>query len=507
MSKLRRKYQTKAVIVAAVIIIITTAAYWGVWRNGFVDFDDNEYITRNPQVQQGLTAQGVRWAFTTKHASNWHPLTWLSHMLDCQLFELNAAGHHTVGLALHIANALLLFWAIKLMTADLWKGAFVAVLFAIHPLHVESVAWAAERKDVLSALFWMLTMIAYARYAKARAARWYILALLAFAVGLLAKPMLVTLPFVLLLLDYWPLERMALRKGGSVPAKSITELVIEKVPFFILAGLSSIATMYAQQAGGAVKGFWMLSLKFRIGNAIVTYISYIGKMFVPKGLIVFYPHPGDGISWAKVAIAAVVLICISVIAVVTARKRGWLLVGWCWFIGTLVPVVGLVQVGAQAMADRYTYMPLTGLFIIVTWSTTELLQGRRYGKQILTISAAAVIIVLAALTFLQVRYWQDDFTLFGRAVAVDGDNYTGHFNLARAFSKAGHADKAFEHYKAAARIEPDSPQANHNLAIQLFRKGKIDASIKYYKRALRLDNSEAKMHYNIGTLIITWQTR
>lgn len=498
MSKNRQQKKLKTIFVPAAIAVITIAAYWGVWNNGFVDFDDNEYITTNQQVQAGLTGNGIRWAFTTEHASNWHPLTWLSHMMDCEFFGLNAGGHHIVSLVIHIVNSLLVFWAIKLMTGAYWRSAFVAVLFAIHPLHVESVGWAAERKDVLSTFFWMLTMMAYALYVKADSGRkWYICSLFAFALGLLAKPMLVSLPFVLLLLDYWPLERVGLRQSGE----SFRKLIVEKIPFFILACISCVVTMYAQRAGGAVKGLYMLSLKFRIGNAIVSYTRYIGKMFFPKDLVVFYPHPGDGLSFSKVVMAAVLLVCISIFVFARAKKMRWLLVGWFWFVGTLIPVIGLVQVGAQAMADRYTYIPLIGLFVIVAWSVTELLGSWKYKQVFLSISACVVIIILSVLTFKQVRYWENDLTLFGRVAIVDEDNYTGNFNLARAFSKAGRPEKAIEHYRNAVRIEPDSPEAKHNLAIELFKKGKIDESIKYYRMALKLDSSEAKMHYNLGLVL------
>jgi tetratricopeptide (TPR) repeat protein len=484
-------------VIVGIILIATVFAFWPLRHNAFVNFDDNEYLTQNPQVRSGLSLDGLVWAFKTKHAGNWHPLTWLSHMTDFHLFGSDPAGHHLMSLAFHTANALLLFLVFKLMTGNFWRSAFIAALFALHPLHVESVVWAAERKDVLSGFFWLLTMLFYVHYVRGKKTGSYILAVLSLALGLMAKPMLVTLPFVLLVLDYWPLSRLQFNR----PGKALATALIEKLPFFILAGLSIGITIYAQQSGGAVKGFYMLPLKFRIGNAIVSYITYISKMFWPAHLAVFYPHPGDGLSWSKVAAAGLALVCIFILVIRQAKHRPWLATGWFWYVGTLVPVIGLVQVGAQAMADRYTYLPLTGLFVIIAWMAPQLLSGWRYQKTALEISSLAVLLALAVCTYRQVGHWRDSFTLFRHAIAVTEKNQRAHFNLAHAFAEAGQIDKAAEHYTEAVEIKPGWPDAHHNLAVQLFKLTKLPDAVEHYKKALQSEYNRPLTHNSLGVAL------
>ncbi|MBL7207805.1 MAG: glycosyltransferase family 39 protein, partial [Desulfobacterales bacterium] len=411
-------------VVCLFLALTVLAVYWQVGNHEFVNYDDKDYITENQHVQAGLTLKSIAWAFTSTHAGNWHPLTWLSHMLDCQIYGLNPCGHHFTSVFFHILNSILLFLVFKRMTGAFWKSAFVAALFALHPLHVESVAWAAERKDVLSAFFWMLTMGSYIRYVERPGTNRYLLVLLFFALGLMAKPMLITLPFVLLLLDYWPLGRFHVRKPeaaqpseekpqkdtkskkrksrkrlakNAVQAKKTTgsdyqwslalSLLWEKIPLFVLAAASSVVTFFVQQSGGAVRSLDALPLFVRISNALVSYISYIVKMILPHNMAILYPHPKDFSIW-QVAGACLLLACISFIAIRSMKRYPYFAVGWLWYLGTLVPVIGLVQVGLQSMADRYTYIPLTGIFIIIAWGISDLAAKWCYKKEWLAAATA-----------------------------------------------------------------------------------------------------------------------
>jgi len=486
------------VFVCGVILVTTLVVYWGWWQLDFVNIDDNEYVTENPGVIGGVSWEGIKWVFTKICAGNWHPLTGLSHMLDCELYGLKPAGHHFTNILFHIANSLLLFWVFWKMTEGLWPSAFVAALFALHPLHVESVAWVSERKDVLSTFFWLLTMLAYLGYVQRPRSAMYMLALLAFAAGFMAKPMLVTLPFVLLLLDYWPLGRMQLGQVGSVGKKNIITLVKEKMPFFILTGVFCVITVFAQKGDEAVKDFSMLPMKYRIGNGIISYFTYIWKMFVPVNLSVYYPHPGDGLEWNRVLLAGLFLAAVFALVIIKGRGRGWLIVGWLWYVGTLVPVIGLIQVGTQAMADRYTYVPFIGLFIVAAWALAELAGKWRYRKIALGVSGAVVLVVLMICARRQVGYWRNSITLFEHAIAATGDNYRAQYNLASAYAKIGRIDKAVEHNAEAVRLEPTSPEAHHNLGVQLFKQGKPDVAVTHYKQAILLDPGLAKAHNSLG---------
>ena len=434
----------------AALALLTLAAWLPVLRNGFVNLDDSYYVTANPWVRQGITRAGLAWAMTAKVASNWHPLTMLSHMLDCQLFGLDPAGHHATSLLLHLANVLLLFAVLWRMTGAAGRSATVAALFAVHPTHVESVAWVAERKDVLSALFWILAMGAWARYARAPSAGRYLLVLLLMALGLMAKPMVVTLPFALLLLDVWPLDR--LRLGWR-------RLLIEKLPLLALSAASSLITLRYQETSLAPLGVVPWSL--RATNALVSWAAYLGKLFLPRHLAVFYPIPLAIPAW-KVAGAALLLAAITALAVRWARREPWLLAGWLWFLGTLVPVIGLVQVGRQAMADRYTYIPSIGLFLAVVWSVAGLLREHRAA---LATAAGIVVLALAVTTRMQIGYWSDSATLFRHALAVTGDdNYLAHIGLGKALMGEKDWDGAAEQLRAALARYPYLIEARAGLA-------------------------------------------
>jgi tetratricopeptide (TPR) repeat protein len=480
-------------VVCLFLVIITLAVYWQVGNHEFVNYDDNDYITENQHVQAGLTLKSIAWAFTSTHASNWHPLTWLSHMLDCQIYGLNPSGHHFTSVLFHILNSILLFLIFKRMTRAFWKSAFVAALFAIHPLHVESVAWVAERKDVLSTFFWMLTMGAYILYVQNPGIKKYLLTVLLFALGLMAKPMLITLPFVLLLLDYWPLGRFNKR---SLALK----LIQEKIPFFVLAAASSIATLFAQQSGGAVESLDAIPLFVRISNAIVSYLSYIGKMILPHNLAVLYPHPGMPPVW-QIAGGCLLLVFISFIAVKTLKWHPYFAVGWLWYLGTLVPVIGLVQVGLQSMADRYTYIPLTGIFIIIAWGVSDLAAGWRYKKEGLAAASAILLLILIVATWFQVGHWTNSITLFKHAINVTENNSVANNNLGTAFSGQGKVFEAIKHYTEALRIDPMYADAHYNLGNAFVRQGRISEAISHYTEALRIKPNDAEVRSNLGSVL------
>ncbi|MBC8198731.1 MAG: tetratricopeptide repeat protein [Desulfobacteraceae bacterium] len=480
-------------VVCLFLALTVLAVYWQVGNHEFVNYDDRDYITENQHVQAGLTLKSIAWAFTSTHASNWHPLTWLSHMLDCQVYGLNSGGHHFTSVFFHILNSILLFLVFKRMTGAFWESAFVAALFAVHPLHVESVAWVAERKDVLSTFFWMLTMGAYILYIQNPGIKKYLLTVLLFALGLMAKPMLITLPFVLLLLDYWPLGRLN-KRSHAFP------LLWEKIPLFVLAAASSIVTFFVQQSGGAVRSLDALPLFVRISNALVSYISYIVKMILPHNMAILYPHPKDFSIW-QVAGACLLLVFISFMAVKTFKRRPYFLVGWLWYLGTLVPVIGLVQVGSQSMADRYTYVPLTGIFIIIAWGISDLAARWRYKKEGLAAATAVFLSVLMVITWFQVRHWTNSITLFKHAINVTANNSVAHNNLGVAFADQGKIAEAIKHYTETLRIRPSYANAHNNIGNALADQGKISEAIKHYIEALRIRPDFAKAHNNIGNAL------
>ena len=493
MDSITTKYRSFWICLA--LMLITAAVFYQVCTYNFINYDDPEMIYENPNIQAGITPETIKWALTTGYFSYWHPLTWLSHMLDWQLFGSKAGDHHLTSLVFHIANTLLLFIVLRQMTHRFWPSAFVAVLFALHPLHVESVAWVAERKDVLSTFFWMLTMWAYLRYVKHPGVARYLLTLLAFALGLMAKPMLVTIPFVLLLLDYWPLARV------SSERQTIYRLIQEKVPFFVLSAVSSIITFLVARSVGAVTKLVGLPLKIRIFNALISYMEYIWKMIRPVRLAVFYPHPDQNVSILYAIISAVFLLAVTILIFRLAKNHRYLVTGWFWYLGTLVPVIGLIQVGAQAMADRYTYISLTGLFIIIAWGLPDLLAGWQYKKIALTLSALLIISAMSVCTYFQLRYWQNSLILFQHTLDVSGGSYTTHIHIANALCEQNRLDEAIEEYRKCLQGTPDDSDVLNNLGIALGKQGKFDESIKCFTEALCIKPNFINAHTNIGHVL------
>ena len=493
-------------LVCVVLALVNFGLYWSVADYEFVKYDDDTYITDNRIVQRGLSFEGVKWAFTTGRASNWHPVTWLSHMLDCQVFGLKSGGHHLVNVFFHTANTLLLFFILYRMTGALWASAFVAALFAMHPLHVESVAWVSERKDVLSTFFWLLVMWAYAGYVKRPKVIKYGLVVLFFAFSLMSKPMMVTGPFVLLLLDFWPLERVRFGKlvdSGSGPGqKSAVYLVIEKLPLFLCSVVSSVVTFLAQRAGGAVPTMESLGMRSRLGNAVVSYAGYVGKMFWPSRLAVLYPHPAGGLSMVNVAVCGAGLLLVTAVFVWVGLRRRYVLFGWLWYVGTLVPVIGVVQVGVQSMADRYTYVPYIGLFIIIAWSVREVVLRRPGLKFVTAVSAAVVLSALSVFTAMQIKYWQNSSILFERTIEVTEDNWLMCNNYANILKESGEYEKAVEHFRAALEVRPNNAEVHNNLAGALGKLGRTEEEIKHYRRALELKPDFAVAHYNLATVFL-----
>ncbi|UCF43904.1 MAG: tetratricopeptide repeat protein [Planctomycetota bacterium] len=471
----------------------TFAAFEPALHNDFVGYDDPYYVTDNPNVNVGLTRKSIAYALTAAHGAIWNPVTTLSHMLDCQLFGLNPFWHHLTSLLFHVASTLLLFGILKRMTGSLWPSAFVAAAFALHPLRLESVAWVSSRKDVLSVFFWMLTMWAYIRYTEHAGIRRYLLVFLFLWLGLLAKPMLLTLPFALLLLDYWPLRRF------QPPIKKTTlRLIAEKLPLFALVGVVGLIAYIVPQSQGALKLTQSLSLSTRFANALVGYIAYIGKIFYPADLVVLYPHPRDTLPAFQPIASLLLLALISAAVFYKTSNRRYLRMGWLWYLGTLLPVIGLVQLGHQAIADRYTYLPSIGIFIIVAWGAAELLTKSRLPKAVPAISAAAILIALSVSTRVQARYWQNSLTLYERAVTVTKNNHIMHYNYANALLRAGRFDDALTNFKQALKINPQYFDARNGIGRALLKQGKTDDAIAYFSEMLRLKPGYYKAHYNIA---------
>ena len=489
------------ILVSLFLIIATLAVYWQIENFDFVNFDDGKYIYENRHVQEGLTLKSITWAFTTFHASNWHPLTWLSHMLDFQFYGINPGWHHLTNLLFHIANTLLLFFVFRKMTGDLWQSAFIAALFALHPLHVESVVWVSERKDVLSTFFWMVTMWSYIWYVENPVVYRYILVFLFFTLGLMSKPMLVTLPFVLLLLDFYPLNRFKFQpsdgSASSQQRSNTLRLILEKTPLFVLVAISSAITFYAQKKGGALTSLEIYPFKVRIANALVSYVTYIEKMIYPSKLAFLYPHPGM-LPWWKISGACLLLLSISFLAIRVAKQSPYFAMGWLWYLGTLVPVIGLIQVGLQSMADRYTYVPLIGIFIIVAWGAPELVKQWKYRKLWLTTLATVSLTILMVMTWKQVGYWKNGITLFEHALKITSNNYVSHNNLGLALEEQGRTAEAIDHYLQALRIKPDLKEAHNNLGLALEKQGRTAEAIDHYLQALRIKPDYAEAHNNLG---------
>ena len=486
------------------VCVFLLGAIWMVFGqtlgHGFVNYDDEEYVYGNPQVIHGLSLKGIEWAFTHRVTANWHPLTVMSHMLDCQFYGLNAGGHHLTNLLLHAATAILLFLVLREMTGSLWRSAFVAAVFAIHPLRVESVAWVSERKDVLSGLFFVLTLGAYVRYVrKPPSLGRYLAVLFLFALGLMCKPMLVTMPFVLLLLDYWPLNRVATDTDRRNHFPIPQQLILEKLPLFGLAAAAGVATLFAQAE--AIEPFERMSLSLRVGNALISYATYLGQMFWPSGLAFFYPFTAGSVRVAGVVLSLVVLAGISA-GVVVLRRRSYLLTGWLWYLIMLVPVIGIVQAGAQARADRYTYLPQIGLYWLLTWAVADLCAGWRYRRVVLGGGAMVILIALIFCARVQTSYWRSSESLWTHTLACTSDNYVGQNCLGSALLKMGSVDEAIAHSQRALQIKPDYVEAYNNLGNALLKKGNVDEAIAHYQKALQINPGYVEAHNNLGNALL-----
>jgi tetratricopeptide (TPR) repeat protein len=524
----------RTLLICALLCALTLASFWPVVDNDFINFDDPEYVTENSHVVSGLTWENVTWAFTTRYAGNWHPLTWLSHMVDAQLFGLKPAGHHAVNLLFHTFNTMLLFLVLQTMTRATWRSALVAALFALHPLHVESVAWISERKDVLSTLFFMLTLWSYARYANGGqkseirdqisevgtpssllhlpSSLWYCLSLLLFALGLMSKPMLVTLPFLLLLLDYWPLQRFGL-SGDLAPVTSFRRstwmgCALEKIPFLALAATASLVTLLVQSKQGAVSPISGLPFGPRVANAIASCLRYLGRIVWPTDLAIFYPHPDTtyptSTQWPfwQIAATALLLALVSALVIRLRRSNPYLAVGWFWFVGMLVPVIGLVQVGAQAMADRYTYLPAIGVFLMFAWGAHDAFQRWPRFIPATAVAAAGLAMACAIATWFQTQRWRDSVTLFEHTLAVTSDNATAHFNLGAAYEERGKFGLALAHYRAALQIDPTYADAHYNIGHALAAQGKLQEAVEQYRAVFALKPNHAFAHNNLGNTLL-----
>jgi tetratricopeptide (TPR) repeat protein len=494
-------------MISLLLILAIMIAYGQVKNFDFVGYDDQDYVTENRQVQKGLTVEGIIWAFTTFHSANWHPLTWLSHMLDCELYGLNPMGHHWTNLTFHMVNTVLLFIVLELMTGAIWRSAFVAALFAFHPLHVESVAWVSERKDVLSTFFGLLMIFSYYRYVKISSLKNYLLVIIFFSLGLMSKPMLVTFPFVLLLLDFWPLKRFHYKNDYLFQSertthygfKGIYRLILEKIPLFIPVVISCVLTFFAQKSYSAVKALGALPLKARVSNALVSYVNYVLKAAWPSKLAVFYPHPRNTLPAWQIFGAALLIACACFFAIRAAKKYPYIVIGLFWYLGTLVPVIGLVQVGEQAMADRYTYIPLIGIFIIVAWGVLDLFRKWHHRKIYPSVFAMIILSVLTARTFCQVSHWKNGVTLFEHAIRVTENNYKAHNNLATALGPID-IDRAISHYKEALRIHPKYITALCNMGLTLYHKGNYEEAVLYFTKALTIDPQKTDTRMDLANI-------
>jgi len=495
-------YVRRKIWICLLLVLITLSVYMQVVSFEFINYDTDRYVYENQYVKTGLTKKGISWAFSTLYASNWHPVTWLSHMLDVELFGLKPGFHHFNNVLFHSVNTLLLFWILARMTGDIWKSCLVAALFAIHPLHVQSVAWVAERKDVLSTFFGFLAVGSYLRYVRCPKIGKYMPVLIFFVLSLMSKPMLVTLPFVLLLIDCWPLKRFNFQmhsesdgNGSQRPAKVF--LIVEKIPLLLVSAASCMVTLYAQQGGGAVGSLALYPLHLRIINALVSYANYIGKMVWPVNLAVVYPYPGEFPVW-QIWAACLILSGISFVVIKNYKLRPWLLVGWLWYLGTLLPVIGLVQAGSQAMADRYTYVPLIGLFIFLVWGLSDLFERFRVKQFRIVIITTAVLSALIAVAWSQVGYWQNSITLFERTLDVTKNNYVAHNNIGHRLLELEKTDEALQHFSKSIEINSEFEIAHLNLGLAFSRQGKLDQAIKHYSKALQIKPHYTVAHNNLG---------
>ncbi|MEY2495487.1 MAG: protein O-mannosyl-transferase [Verrucomicrobiota bacterium] len=483
------------------LIAITWLVFGQTVHFDFINFDDGDYVYKNPGVTHGLTLAGIVRAFTHSHAANWHPLTWISHMLDCQLYGLSPGGHHATNVVFHAANAVLLFMILQGMTGLLWRSAFVAALFAIHPLHVESVAWVSERKDVLSGLFFMLTMWAYVRYARGpRSARRCALVLILFACGLMSKSMLVTMPFVLLLLDYWPLKRFAQPRGADGNTfKIVRQLVLEKTPLFALSLASCVVTVFAQNK--ALRPLAAISLPSRVGNAVVAYKDYLLQMFWPSNLAVFYPWDVARINGSNLLLSGVLILGISALVFVL-RQRRYFVTGWLWYLIMLGPVIGVIQVGNQARADRYTYLPHIGLYVLLTWAAADLCMRWQHRRLFLAVLSVIILAGLAIATQIQASYWRNSESLWSEALSHTADNVIAELNLGEAVDTLGRSTEAIARFERVLQIDPNQPMVHASLGAILLKIGKTDAALAHLQKSLEIQPEQSSVHLSLGTALL-----
>ena len=502
------------VLLSVLLCGLIIAVYWPLKNNDFINFDDNLYVTENETVKRGLTAEGIKWAFRFNDKGYWQPLTWLSHMLDCELYGLNPAGHHLTNLMIHLANSLLLFWLLNRTTGCVYKSACVAALFALHPINVESVAWLAERKNVLSTFFWLLTLFTYTYYIRKQNIKWYLGAVISFILGLMTKPMAVTLPFLLLLLDFWPLDRILNKllitpkvllkvKVGSLELRKVRWriVVLEKVPFLVLSAFSVFLSILSLQHMDIMVSESIAPLKLRIANALVSYVGYIYKMLWSQDLAVFYPYPKLLPTW-QILLSVLCLSAISVLCIAAIRRRPYFFVGWFWYIGTLVPVIGIVQTGVwPAMADRWAYVPLIGLFIIIVWGLSDIFPKFRYHRLVLVALCSAALMFFANITHKQLRHWVDSITLFQHALQVTGDNEIAYYSIGNELVKKGRLAKGIDFYRSALRLKPQFSDVHNNLGVALARTGNLDKAVNHFLIALQIKPNYAEAHNNLGVTL------
>src|SRR6266480_548927 len=488
------------------LAVLTWVVFAQLLQYDFINYDDPRYVYENTNITNGLTIGGIAWAFTHIHSMNWHPLTTISHMLDCQLYGLKPGAHHFTNVLLHSIVAILLLLVLQRMTSgpsgtgSIWRSAFVAAVFAIHPLRVESVAWIAERKDMLSGVFFMLTLLTYFRYVRVRSIGHYLTVLIMFALGLMCKPMLVTLPFVLLVLDYWPLGRIRGQKSDVSGHENLVMLVVEKIPLVGLSAISSVVTFLAQR--GAVGWTEQLPVLARINNAVVTYAAYMWQMLWPVKLAVFYPHPESRLPLWEIILCLLLLVGITAAAVVLRKSRPYFITGWLWYLGMLVPVIGLVQVGWQGRADRYTYLPQIGLYIAITWGIADVTAAWRWQREILAAGTAIVVGLLSWRASVQASYWRDSETLFTHALAVTSNNDVAENNLGIVFLQKGKLDEAISLLQAAVALRPENSPAHENLAKALLQKGQVTDALVHYRKLLELQPDNIEVHNIVGTVLI-----
>ena len=487
----------KTLIISILLITATLAVYWQVQHHQFVRFDDEVYVTSNSHVRSGLNPDSILWAFTNTDAGFWHPLTWMSHILDYELYRMNAGGHLWTSVLLHAGSTVLLFLFLTGATRAPWRSAFVAALFALHPLHVESVAWVAERKDVLSTFFWFLTLVVYLFYVKRPGWSRYGLVLAIFVLGLMAKPMLVSLPFVMLLLDCWPLKRLG-------PASDIKDgtgrLILEKIPFLIISIVMIVITFFAAKNIGAIPSLEHFPLDMRLSNALVSYAAYIGKMLWPTHLSIFYPYPGSIPSWQSIG-SGLLLIVMCMMIMKASRLRPYLGVGWLWYLGTLIPVIGIIQIGYHAMADRYTYIPLTGLFIMISWGVVDLSRRFRIRKSLSACLAVGTVICFATVTWFHLQHWRDGAALFSHALEVTKNNALAHNNMSVALVEKGDLEGAKAHLKIVLALEPRNVDALENMGVVLARQNDLEGAAASLRKAIQLQPKRATSYNYLGAVL------